>query len=77
MPHIGEKIAADRIKPGLPPVVLQVQPSGYVEITKPEELKDFEEHIQSLYGVKIDPAFAKSLCETCTPCSDDCGYRLF
>jgi len=74
MPKIGEKIAQDRIKPGLPPVVLQVQPTGYVEVTKPEELKEFEQHLQDLYGFKIDRAVVKVMCETCSCCSDDSGY---
>jgi len=74
MPKIGTLVAQDRIKPGLPPVVLLVQPNGYVEVTKPEELKEFEQHIQELYGFKIDRSQVRTLCETCSCCSDDCGY---
>jgi hypothetical protein len=76
MPKIGELVATNRIKSGLPPVVLQVQPTGYVEVTKPEELKEFEDNLHSLYGIKLDPALRGVACETCSCCSDDCGYML-
>ena len=77
---IGDVVRPDHIKPGLPPIVVQVQPTGYVEITKPDELKQFEAHVQEIYGIKFDHAELKAragvtaLCETCSCCSDDCGY---
>jgi hypothetical protein len=71
---IGEFVSNDRIKVGLPPVVLQVQPTGYVEVTKPEELKEFEQNILELYGIRVDARAVQTMCETCSCCSDDCGY---
>ena len=71
---IGDFVSNDRINVGLPPVVLQVQPTGYVQVTKPEELKEFEQNILELYGIRVDAKAVQTMCETCSCCSDDSGY---
>lgn len=75
MPALGQKVAGGRVVKGVPPVILQAQPDSYIELTTPEELKQWEADVKSFYGVEINAAMVHA-CETCSGgCSDDCGIR--
>ena len=73
MTKIGEKVDVKLITKGVPPVVLQLQPTGYIPLEKPEELKQWEEDVLRFHGIHIKVASVHA-CETCSGgCSDDCG----
>ena len=73
MPKIGEAIEKLHVKSGTPPVVFQLQPTGYVAVSKPEELEHWEKDVKSLYGITLSHKGVHA-CETCSCCqSDDCG----
>jgi hypothetical protein len=82
LPGLGEKVDDSRITKGTVPVVLQVQPSGYIPLTTPEQLRQFEAELKKFTGldVKLEAqvgtqAALMRACETCScGCSDDCGY---
>ena len=71
----GDKVDSKRMTQGSPPVVLQVQPQGFVKLSTPEELRDFEQMMQELHGSRVDVSKSGlNACETCSAgCSDDCG----
>jgi hypothetical protein len=64
-----------RIRPGRPPVVLQVQAHAYIPLDQPEQLKQWETDVRTYYGISVDASnLAGNACETCSyGCSDDCG----
>jgi hypothetical protein len=69
---LGDKVDPSRITPGLPPVILQAQPSGYVKFTERDEIKEFETMARQLFGIELGSI--QAACETCSGgCSDDCG----
>jgi hypothetical protein len=60
---------------GEPPLILQSQPYGYVELETPEELKQWEEDLRNFYGITLDATNVAGLRagESCScGCSDDC-----
>ena len=75
MPRIGDTVAKEAMTKGVPPVVLQLQPTGYIALTKPEDLKHWEEDIKRFHGVGLRASsLGARACETCScGCSDDCG----
>lgn len=65
------------VKLGQPPLILQSQALGYIPLTTPEQLQQFEEDLRNLYGIQVDASRLPvgAACETCSCCSsDDCGY---
>jgi hypothetical protein len=74
MPRIGDKVATALKKKGVPPVVLQVQPTSFVMLSKPEELRQWQDDLLKFHGVKMDAAgMAGVAAETCSAgCSDAC-----
>ncbi|MFI5179844.1 MAG: hypothetical protein ACHQPI_00425 [Thermoanaerobaculia bacterium] len=68
MPKFGEEVDVKRAKVGAPPVIIALQPTHYFEISKPEEIKQWEK----LVG-RSQKEFVGILSESCTGgCSDDC-----
>jgi len=70
------KVGDKEIILGEPPLILQAQPYGYVQLETPEELKQWEEDLRNFYGISLDATSVAGLraCETCScGCSDDCG----
>jgi len=60
---------------GVPPVILQAQPNGYIVLETPEELRQWEADVKKFYGISVDSSKVLA-CETCScGCSDDCGVR--
>ena len=75
MPKIGDSLKGLKRKKGVPPVILQLQPTSFVVLSKPEELKQWEEDVKRFHGVDISArAINGRACETCSAgCTDDCG----
>jgi hypothetical protein len=75
MSKLGHKVNAADIESGVPPVVLQAQVTGYIPISKPQDLRDYEERARLLYGITIDLSKGGlHACDTCSGgCADDCG----
>jgi hypothetical protein len=71
---IGAKIDMKMAKIGAPPVVLQAQAIGYIVLTKPEELKQWEEDLRMTTGISLDSSNLVGIAaETCSGgCSDAC-----
>lgn len=70
---IGSPLEKREINKSIPPIVFQLQVNGYIPLTKPEELKQWEEDVKLYHGVSIK-AGSVHACETCSAgCSDDCG----
>ena len=70
----GDKVDDKLITKGVPPIVLQVQPTGYVKLEKPEEIRAYEAMMHAIYGKSISVGGGMHACETCSAgCSDDCG----
>ena len=71
----GDRVDEKLMTRGTPPVVLQLQPSGYIKLEKPEQIKVFEEMMHSLYGKSLNVGSGGlHACETCSAgCTDDCG----
>jgi hypothetical protein len=76
--EFGDKIDEARMTKGVPPLVMQVQPSGFIPLEKPEEIKAFESMMQAVYGKRLDVArTGLHACETCSAgCTDDCGMMF-
>jgi hypothetical protein len=73
MSGLGKKIDKSKMTTGVPPVVLQAQPDGFIKLSTPDELKQWEEDVKNFYGIAIDASRVQA-CETCSGgCSDDCG----
>ena len=67
-------VESEQFKVGRPPIVFQAQTFAYIPLEKPEELRQFEEDLQTFYGIKLDAsALAGRACETCSCCTDDSG----
>lgn len=74
MPALGAKVDGSKTIKGVPPVILQVQPDSYIELSTPEELKHWENDLRNFYGVEVESRGFRGACETCSGgCSDDCG----
>jgi len=78
MPRIGEAVNKRSVKKGVPPIVFQIQPTGYIVLDKPEDLRQWEEDVKKFHGVAVKGAGAGGApihaCETCSGgCTDDCG----
>ena len=72
MPRIGDRVNMKEAKQGAPPVVLAVQPTAYVVIETPEELKAWHDDVRKLYGLNLSNV-SGSASESCSAgCSDDC-----
>jgi hypothetical protein len=70
---IGDTVKASNITKGVPPIVLQLQPTGYIALKKPDELKQWEEDVKRFHGVSLSGSNVHA-CETCSGgCTDDCG----
>lgn len=70
---IGDSVVKTKIKKGVPPIVFQLQVTGYIRLSKPEELAQWEKDVKLIHGVSIK-AGSVHACETCSGgCSDDCG----
>jgi len=83
---IGEPVQSDgrvgdrEITFGEPPLILQAQPYGYVQLETPEELKQWEEDLRNFYGITLDATSEGASArmrsqggESCScGCSDDC-----
>jgi hypothetical protein len=71
---IGEKFDRERMKTDAKPVVLMMQPEGYIEVRGPEELRQWEENARALTGVSIAAPQGLRAATTCSAgCADDCG----
>jgi hypothetical protein len=72
---LGSLIDEKKVVKGVPPVVLQLQVTGYIPLEKPEELKQWEADLKLYHGVDLKSSNAYA-CETCSACcSDDCGFH--
>jgi len=70
----GDKVDPGAITHGAPPIVIQVQPTGYVKLSAPDEIRDFENMMHAAYGHKLGIHSGLHACETCSGgCTDDCG----
>lgn len=70
----GDKVDPSKMQKGAPPVVIQVQPTGYVKLSTSEEIKEFEGLMQQIYGHRLAIHASAHACETCSGgCTDDCG----
>lgn len=73
MPAIGTKVGEGQVRSGTPPVILQLQPTGYIKLEKPEDLRAWEEDVKKFHGISLS-ANNVVPCETCCgTSSDDCG----
>jgi hypothetical protein len=71
---LGDKVEPSKMQNGAPPIVIQVQPSGYVKLTTPDEIKEFEGLMHQIYGHRLAIHAGAVACETCSGgCTDDCG----
>jgi hypothetical protein len=72
---LGQKVDLTRAEKGAPPVVFAVQPTHFIRIDSPEELKQFQQDLQNFFGINIEASrMAGHACETCSGgCTDDCG----
>jgi hypothetical protein len=72
---LGNDVGA-QIKTGQMPMVLQVQPFGFIPLETPEQLQQFEEDLRTFYGITAEAGQLRGrACETCScGCSDDCGF---
>ena len=69
---VGTPLGETKITKGSP-LVFQLHVDGYIPLTKPEELKQWEEDVKLFHGISIK-AGGVAACETCSGgCSDDCG----
>jgi hypothetical protein len=60
---------------GEPPLILQAQPYGYVQLETPEELKQWEEDLRNFCGITLDATNVTALRAgvSCSGgCLDDC-----
>ena len=75
MAKLGTTVAAAKQTAGVPPVILQAQANGYVKLSTPAEIAQWESDVKSHYGLSINVAgTGMHACETCSGgCSDDCG----
>jgi hypothetical protein len=73
MAKLGTKVSARSTVKGAPPVIFTVQPTSYIKLTKPEQLKQWEKDLQDFYGIKNTFGnMAGSGTESCScGCSDD------
>lgn len=71
---LGARINDTKIKIGRPPVILQSQAYGYIPLKSPEELKQWQNDLQTYHGISLDASgLAGIACETCSAgCSDSC-----
>ena len=62
---IGSILDPKRVETGTPPVIFQAQVTGFVRLTTPEELKQWEEDLKTYYGLSLDASglAAGSTCE--------------
>ncbi|WEF32396.1 hypothetical protein [Pseudoduganella chitinolytica] len=71
---LGDKFDQERMKTDGKPVVLMMQPQGYIEVRGPEELRQWEENARTLTGVAIGAPQGLRAATTCSyGCADDCG----
>ena len=71
----GDKVEQSAITQGAPPIVIQLQPTGYVKLNTPDGVKNFETMMHALYGHKLPIHQGLNGCETCSGgCTDDCGF---
>jgi hypothetical protein len=70
----GARVGDREVILGQPPLVLQAQPYGYVQLESPEELKQWEEDLRNFYGITLDASsMAGRAGESCSAgCTDDC-----
>jgi hypothetical protein len=73
---LGKAAEAAGLKFGPVPLVLQVQPYGYIPLETPEQLRQFEQDLRKFYGISVDGLDLRGhACETCScGCTDDCGF---
>ena len=70
----GDKVDQSAITQGAPPIVIQLQPTGYVKLNTPDEIKHFENMMHAVYGHRLAIHSSMHACETCSGgCTDDCG----
>ena len=59
-------------------LTLQMPTQGYVEVTSPDDINDWEERVQEFYGIdpkKLGPNITRA--DTCSGGRlDDCGYLV-
>jgi hypothetical protein len=62
---IGSILDPKRVETGTPPVIFQAQVTGFVRLTTPKELKQWEEDLKTYYGLSLDASglAAGSTCE--------------
>ena len=74
MPRLGHKVDMGKAKNGAPPIVFAVQPTGFLPVNTPEELKEWEEDLKSFYGIPVEArSIMGAASESCScGCSDDC-----
>jgi hypothetical protein len=77
MAKFGDKIDPKQMKVGKPPLLFQLQPDGYIEVTSNAAIKDWEEGLKKYYGLDAK-AFGKiRRLMTCSNQEwDDCGGEL-
>jgi hypothetical protein len=77
MPKLGSKLdqaTTSSVTQGAPPVVMAVQSTSYVRISKPDDLLQWEKDMHDFYGITVPHSgMAHSASESCSGgCSDDC-----
>lgn len=69
----GDKVEQSAITQGAPPIVFQLQPTGYVKLNTPDEIRNFENMMHAIYGHRLAIHSGMHACETCSCGTDDCG----
>lgn len=71
---LGKKVTGrSGSKKGAVPVLIQAQPTGYVAIKTPAELRRWEKDVEKLCGVKLDASSVRPAYTISGSRWDDCG----
>jgi hypothetical protein len=72
MPKIGE--FPKNITKGSPPLILHAQVDGFVKLTTPAELKEWQDDLKTHFGITMDASNLAGIAGECCcgGCSDMC-----
>jgi hypothetical protein len=74
MAKFGEKIDPKSMTKGAPPILLQLQPQGYIKLSSQQDIKDWEERLKTFYGINRKTLGNVVPLDTCSGGRlDDCG----
>ena len=75
MAKLGTKVDKANLTQGPPPVVFAAQPTSFIRLEQPEQIKQWEKDLHEFYGVKLGHGgLTGSASESCSSgCSVDCN----